>query len=137
MSTIFLNDHTKGIERMSYLSYLQSEVAEKQVQLIRLQSSLTKLEGIQNEFFQNKQLIDTPELSPATWEGELANSFKNIREDMKLAYQDVSTNQLNTAMITMENKAKYLRYEIQALEMNITQERHRIEQEALERRNTN
>lgn len=122
---------------MSYLSYLQSEVAEKQVQLIRLQSSLTKLEGIQNEFFQNKQLIDTPELSPATWEGELANSFKNIREDMKLAYQDVSTNQLNTAMITMENKAKYLRYEIQALEMNITQERHRIEQEALERRNTN
>ncbi|MBN8211190.1 DUF5082 family protein, partial [Bacillus sp. NTK071] len=90
-------------------------------QLIRLQSSLTKLEGIQNEFFQNKQLIDTPELSPATWEGELANSFKNIREDMKLAYQDVSTNQLNTAMITMENKAKYLRYEIQALEMNITQ----------------
>ncbi|KMM39170.1 YwqH-like family protein [Guptibacillus hwajinpoensis] len=122
---------------MSYLSYLQSEIAEKQVQLIRLQSSLTKLEGIQNEFFQNKQLIDTPELSPATWEGELANSFKNIREDMKLAYQNLSANQLNTAIITMENKAQYLRYEIQSLEMNITQERHRLEEEARERRNTN
>ncbi len=134
---IFLHNYTKGIERMSYLSYLQSEIAEKQVQLIRLQSSLTKLEGIQNEFFQNKQLIDTPELSPATWEGELANSFKNIREDMKLAYQNLSANQLNTAIITMENKAQYLRYEIQSLEMNITQERHRLEEEARERRNTN
>ncbi|WLR59189.1 hypothetical protein [Guptibacillus hwajinpoensis] len=49
---------------MSYLSYLQSEVAEKRAQLIRLQASLTKLDGLQSEFLHNKQLIDQPELSP-------------------------------------------------------------------------
>lgn len=128
---------TKGIAQMSYLSYLQSEVAEKRAQLIRLQASLTKLDGLQSEFLQNKQLVDQPELSPTTWAGELANSFQNIREDMKMAYQDLSINQLNFALTTMENKADYLRREIQALELNITQEKHRLEEEARERRNAN
>ncbi|MDO6654410.1 DUF5082 family protein [Anaerobacillus sp. 1_MG-2023] len=122
---------------MSYLSYLQSEVAEKRAQLIRLQASLTKLDGLQSEFLQNKQLVDQPELSPATWAGELANSFQNIREDMKMAYQDLSINQLNFALTTIENKADYFRREIQALELNITQEKHRLEEEARERRNAN
>ena len=120
---------------MSYLSYLHSEVAEKRAQLIRLQSGLVKLDGLQSEFIQNKQLVEQPELTPTTWAGELANSFQNIREDMKTAYQDISVNQLNFALTTMENKADHLRREIQALELNITQEIHRLEEEARERRN--
>jgi Domain of unknown function (DUF5082) len=132
---IFLINITKGIAQMSYLSYLQSEIAEKRAQLIRLQASLTKLDGLQSEFIQNKQLVDQPELTPTTWAGELANSFQNIREDMKMAYQDLSINQVNSALNTMENKADHLRREIQALELNITQEIHRLEEEARERRN--
>ncbi len=120
---------------MSYLSYLQSEIAEKRAQLVRLQSSLVKLDSLQGEFMQNKQLVDQPELTPSTWAGELANSFQNIREDMKASYQDLSINQVNTALNTMENKADHLRREIQTLEFNITQEIHRLEEEARERRN--
>ncbi|WP_273853480.1 YwqH-like family protein [Guptibacillus spartinae] len=120
---------------MSYLSYLQSEIAEKRAQLVRLQSSLVKLDGLQGEFIQNKQLVDQPELTPTTWAGELANSFQNIREDMKASYQDLSINQVNSALNTMENKAADLRREIQTLEFNITQEIHRLEEEARERRN--
>ena len=126
---------TKGIAQMSYLSYLQSEIAEKRAQLVRLQSSLVKLDGLQGEFIQNKQLVDQPELTPSTWAGELANSFQNIREDMKASYQDLSINQVNSALNTMENKAADLRREIQTLEFNITQEIHRLEEEARERRN--
>ncbi|WP_166000969.1 DUF5082 family protein [Bacillus sp. Cs-700] len=120
---------------MSYLSYLQSEIAEKRAQLVRLQSSLVKLDSLQGEFMQNKQLVDQPELTPSTWAGELANSFQNIREDMKASYQDLSINQVNSALNTMENKAADLRREIQTLEFNITQEIHRLEEEARERRN--
>ncbi|WP_226658853.1 YwqH-like family protein [Guptibacillus hwajinpoensis] len=120
---------------MSYLSYLQSEIAEKRAQLVRLQSSLVKLDGLQSEFIQNKQLVDQPELTPTTWAGELANSFQNIREDMKASYQDLSINQVNSALNTIENKADHLRREIQTLEFNITQEIHRLEEEARERRN--
>ena len=120
---------------MSYLSYLQSEIAEKRAQLVRLQSSLVKLDSLQGEFIQNKQLVDQPELTPTTWAGELANSFQNIREDMKASYQDLSINQVNSALNTMENKAADLRHEIQTLEFNITQEIHRLEEEARERRN--
>ncbi|MCA0172647.1 DUF5082 family protein [Bacillus sp. RAR_GA_16] len=120
---------------MSYLSYLQSEIAEKRAQLVRLQSSLVKLDSLQGEFIQNKQLVDQPELTPTTWAGELANSFQNIREDMKASYQDLSINQVNSALNTMENKAADLRREIQTLEFNITQEIHRLEEEARERRN--
>ncbi|PFG12369.1 YwqH-like family protein [Bacillus sp. es.036] len=120
---------------MSYLSYLQSEIAEKRAQLVRLQSSLVKLDSLQGEFIQNKQLVDQPELTPTTWAGELANSFQNIREDMKASYQELSINQVNSALNTMENKADHLRREIQTLEFNITQEIHRLEEEARERRN--
>ncbi|WP_273834303.1 YwqH-like family protein [Guptibacillus sedimenti] len=120
---------------MSYLSYLQSEIAEKRAQLVRLQSSIVKLDGLQNEFIQNKQLVEQPELTPTTWAGELANSFQNIREDMKASYQNLSINQVNSALNTMENKADHLRREIQTLEFNITQEIHRLEEEARERRN--
>ncbi len=132
---IFLMTITKGIAQMSYLSYLQSEIAEKRAQLVRLQSSLVKLDSLQGEFMQNKQLVDQPELTPSTWAGELANSFQNIREDMKASYQDLSINQVNSALNTMENKAADLRREIQTLEFNITQEIHRLEEEARERRN--
>ncbi|MYL64451.1 DUF5082 domain-containing protein [Bacillus hwajinpoensis] len=120
---------------MSYLSYLQSEIAEKRAQLVRLQSSIVKLDGLQTEFIQNKQFVEQPELTPTTWAGELANSFQNIREDMKASYQDLSINQVNSALNTMENKADHLRREIQTLEFNITQEIHRLEEEARERRN--
>ncbi|MDP4552889.1 DUF5082 family protein [Alkalihalobacillus macyae] len=119
---------------MSYLLQLQSTLTEKNEQLARLQTCVSKLNQLQDEFIHNRYLVDDPELTPSTWHGTLANSFNDIREDMKEAYNDLSTSQINTSRTTLEDKMTSLRIEIGFVETSITNEKQRLENEAKEKR---
>ncbi|MCA0993821.1 YwqH-like family protein [Guptibacillus hwajinpoensis] len=119
---------------MSYLFQLQSNLAEKREQLARLETCTRKLDSIQDEFIHNRHLVDDPELTPSTWHGTLADSFKNIRDDMKEAYNDISTSQLNSVQSTLEDKVTRLRIEIGMIESSISHEKQRLANEEKERK---
>ncbi|MFD6440799.1 DUF5082 family protein [Peribacillus sp. NPDC060186] len=119
---------------MSYLSYLQSELREKQEQLIRLKNCASELDGLQSEFIQNQKLIKDPELTSTTWKGSLANKFMEVREVLSFSYENISQMQLNTAITTIENKIESINAEIQSLQRSIAAERSRIEMEARKER---
>ncbi|WP_185152116.1 YwqH-like family protein [Peribacillus simplex] len=119
---------------MSYLSYLQSELREKEEQLIRLKNCASELDGLQSEFIQNQKLIKDPELTPTTWKGSLANKFMEVREVLSFSYENISQVQLNTAITTIENKIESINAEIQSSQRSIAAERSRIEMEARKER---
>lgn len=119
---------------MSYLSYLQSELAEKKEQLERLKNCKSELDGYQVEFGQNNYLVKDPDLSATTWKGNLAEKFTDIREDMDAAYKDISGTQLDTAITAIENKIANIKAEIQSLQSAISAEIARIEREEREER---
>ncbi|MEH6947111.1 DUF5082 family protein [Bacillus sp. JJ634] len=122
---------------MSYLSYLQSELREKQEQLIRLKNCVSELDGLQSEFIQNQKLIKDPELTSTTWKGTLANKFLEVREDISFSYKDISQTQLNTAITTIENKIESINAEIQSLQSSIAAEKARLEMEERKERAEN
>ncbi|MCM3169367.1 YwqH-like family protein [Peribacillus frigoritolerans] len=119
---------------MSYLSYLQSELREKQEQLIRLKNCVSELDGLQSEFIQNQKLIKDPELTSTTWKGSLANKFMEVREVLSFSYENISQMQLNTAIMTIENEIESINIEIPSLQRSIAAERSRIEMEARKER---
>ncbi|WP_243291007.1 DUF5082 family protein [Bacillus sp. FJAT-47783] len=114
---------------MSYLSYLQAQLREKKEQLYRLKNCASKLDALQGEFFQNQKLINDPELTSTTWNGELANKFTYVREDLSLSYKELFETQLNTVIMTIEHKVTSIKIEIQTLESSIAYEKARIEME--------
>jgi septal ring factor EnvC (AmiA/AmiB activator) len=114
---------------LSYLSYLTSQLHEKREQIVRLRNSHSTLNALQGEFLQHQSSVTALDLTPTTWQGTLANAFTEIREDMLLSYKDLSHNQMDTAISTIEDKIASLRTEIQSLETSISNERARIEQE--------
>jgi hypothetical protein len=124
----------KGLESLSYLSYLQSELREKQEQLIRLKNCASELDGLQSEFIQNQKLIKDPELTSTTWKGSLANKFMEVREVLSFSYENISQMQLNTAITTIENEIESINAEIPSLQRSIAAERSRIEMEARKER---
>ncbi|WRP06296.1 DUF5082 family protein [Rossellomorea aquimaris] len=120
---------SKEMITLSYLSYLQSQLAEKKEQVNRLDSIIRELENIQNEFVHNRHSIEDPELSPHTWKGQLANAFQEVREDISLSYRDLYQFQLSESITIFENKVNTLHSEIQTLQYNISQEVARINEE--------
>ena len=124
----------KGLKSLSYLSYLQSELREKQEQLIRLKNCVSELDGLQSEFIQNQKLIKDPELTLTTWKGSLANKFMEVREVLSFSYENISQMQLNTAIMTIENEIESINAEIPSLQRSIAAERSRIEMEARKER---
>jgi hypothetical protein len=119
----------KGMNPLSYLSYLQSQLTEKKEQVNRLESCTRELENLQNEFVHNRNSIEDPELSPHTWKGQLANAFNEVREDISLSYRDLYQMQLTESINIFENKVNTLYSEIQALQFSISQEISRINEE--------
>lgn len=114
---------------LSYLSYLTSQLHEKREQIVRLRNSHSSLNALQSEFLQHQTSVTAPDLTPTTWQGTLANAFTEIREDMLLSYKDLSHNQMDTVISTIEDKIASLRTEIQSLETSIANERVLIELE--------
>ncbi|QHE63268.1 DUF5082 domain-containing protein [Rossellomorea vietnamensis] len=119
----------KGMTTLSYLSYMQAQLAEKKEQVHRLESCARELENIQSEFVHNQNQIKNPELSPHTWKGQLANAFDEVREDISLSYRDLYQMQLTESITTIENKITALYSEIQSLQYSISQEISRINEE--------
>ncbi|TKH04494.1 DUF5082 domain-containing protein [Peribacillus simplex] len=124
----------KGLKSLSYLSYLHSQLREKQEQLIRLKNCVSELDGLQSEFIQNQKLIKDPELTSTTWKGSLANKFMEVREVLSFSYENISQMQLNTAIMTIENEIESINTEIPSLQRSIAAERSRIEMEARKER---
>lgn len=54
--------------------------AEKQQEIVKLNSCQSSLQGVQGEFQQNTDKCLEPELTLKTWHGNHATNFDNIRE---------------------------------------------------------
>ncbi|MGE7781069.1 YwqH-like family protein [Peribacillus sp. NPDC097264] len=119
---------------MSYLTELQSELTLKKQQVEKLKTCKHELDSLQGEFLQNERVVTKPALSSQTWHGTLATDFTEVREDLELAYKDLSQSQLNAAITAIENKIMSLQSEITSLETRITAEIERLAREEEEKR---
>lgn len=114
---------------MSYLASLLSQLSEKQEQLSRLKICESELQNLQGEFRQNQKLVKEPQLTSATWEGNLADTFESIRKEADTSYKGISDTQLNGVLKDIADKILSLIQEIQLLESQIAAERARMESE--------
>ncbi|KAA0565855.1 DUF5082 domain-containing protein [Bacillus sp. CH30_1T] len=116
---------------VSYLSYLTSQLHEKKEQLIRLKNAYSSVNQLQGEFLRHQTSITHPELTSSTWQGTLARKFIEVREDVILSYKDMSQTQMDTAIMSIEDKISSIRSQIQSLEISIANEQERIERELI------
>lgn len=98
---------------------LQGTLLIKKQQLEQLKNCQTELEADKKEFDDSKDSIKKPELSPTTWQGSLADSFKNVRSDMKTAYNDICGKQLNEVFKQLKEKISSLNDDIDSLGKDI------------------
>lgn len=64
----------------------------------------------------------------------MADIFSEVREDLDFSYTDISQNQLNTALSTIEDKISSIQVEIASLESRIAAEIARLAREREEQR---
>ncbi|MBM7704394.1 YwqH-like family protein [Metabacillus iocasae] len=102
---------------------------EKQEQFQRLQNCHNQLQEIKQEFWSFRKSVVDPELSPATWQGSLADRFNDIRtEGIFHFYQDIESNQLTHILSTIRNQTRMLQNEIESIQQII----HSLELQMLE-----
>ncbi|MCY7769964.1 DUF5082 family protein [Bacillus haynesii] len=106
---------------------LQGTLLIKKQQLEQLKNCQTELETDKKEFDDSKDSIKKPELSPTTWQGSLADSFKNVRSDMKTAYNDICGKQLNEVFKQLKEKISSLNDDIDSLGKDISSLKKKIE----------
>ncbi|MDP4081538.1 MAG: DUF5082 family protein [Bacillota bacterium] len=106
---------------------LQGTLLIKKQQLEQLKNCQTELEADKKEFDDSKDSIKKPELSPTTWQGSLADSFKNVRSDMKTAYNDICGQQLNEVFKQLKEKISSLNDDIDSLGKDISSLKTKIE----------
>lgn len=106
---------------------LQGTLLIKKQQLEQLKNCQTELEADKKEFDDSKDSIKKPELSPTTWQGSLADSFKNVRSDMKTAYNDICGKQLNEVFKQLKEKISSLNGDIDSLGKDISSLKTKIE----------
>ncbi|MPQ25640.1 YwqH-like family protein [Bacillus paralicheniformis] len=106
---------------------LQGTLLIKKQQLEQLKNCQTELEVDKKEFDDSKDSIKKPELSPTTWQGSLADSFKNVRSDMKTAYNDICGKQLNEVFKQLKEKISSLNDDIDSLGKDISSLKTKIE----------
>ncbi|MFC7372593.1 DUF5082 family protein [Fictibacillus iocasae] len=98
------------------LSYLYARLREKQEQLQRMQDCQRDLSECQQAFQQEKHLCTKPELTSVTWEGVLAKSFDNIRENGILsAYEEIEGSQFDRVFQAIASKISSLHADIQSI----------------------
>ncbi len=106
---------------------LQGTLLIKKQQLEQLKNCQTELEADKKEFDDSKDSIKKPELSPTTWQGSLADSFKNVRSDMKTAYNDICGKHLNEVFKQLKEKISSLNDDIDSLGKDISSLKTKIE----------
>lgn len=95
---------------------LQSSIAEKEGQLLRLQKCAAELQNIQADLRSAKHLCVEPNLSADMWAGNLARKFDQIRENgMQAEAESIDTEQVAKAIGKINEKMAILNQEISNL----------------------
>ncbi|MEC1260096.1 DUF5082 family protein [Bacillus swezeyi] len=106
---------------------MQGTLVIKKEQLTHLKNCKSELTITKEEFEDSKSSIKEPGLSSTTWQGSLADSFKNVRNDMKSAYNDICGKQLNEVFKKLNERIASLKDEIHSLGQDISSLKKKIE----------
>ncbi|MEH6974905.1 YwqH-like family protein [Bacillus sp. JJ675] len=106
---------------------MQGTLNIKKEELVQLKNCETELKGVREEFNDSKSSIKKPGLSAKTWQGSLADSFKDVRNDMKSAYDDICGKQFDDLFEKLNEGIKSLNSEIDSLGKDISSLHKKIE----------
>ncbi|KKB71528.1 DUF5082 domain-containing protein [Bacillus glycinifermentans] len=106
---------------------MQGTLNIKKEELVQLKNCETELKGVREEFNDSKSSIKKPGLSAKTWQGSLADSFKDVRNDMKSAYDDICGKQFDDLFEKLNEGIKSLNSEIDSLGKDISSLHTKIE----------
>ena len=106
---------------------MQGMLNAKEEELKQLKHCKTDLEHIQREFSDSKGSMKKPELSSTTWQGSLADSFKNVRNDMKSDYDDICGKQFDDLFKKLNERISSLKNDIHSLGQDISSLHKKIE----------
>lgn len=102
------------------LAALYARLREKEGHLIRLQTCLTELNHLKDDFMSNQKVISEPDLTSTTWSGTLAEKFTNLREnEMVRKYNVLENHQLENVIFSVETKILEVKNEIESIKMQI------------------
>lgn len=114
-----LNTRIATLENSIYSMNMQIE--RKREELERLKRTQSQLVDYQNDFHQQRNIWNKPELSKATWQGQLANDFQSFRNnELHASYEMISDKQFNDAMTRLENEISTIQQSIGDLQANIS-----------------
>lgn len=117
------HDHLGKNEAIYHARHAQHQKEE----LVQLKNCETELKGVREEFNDSKSSIKKPGLSAKTWQGSLADSFKDVRNDMKSAYDDICGKQFDDLFEKLNEGIKSLNSEIDSLGKDISSLHTKIE----------
>jgi hypothetical protein len=111
---------------MALLAALIAQLQLKKEQLRRLNVCAANLGNLDGDFSQNQSLVEEPELMAKTWQGMLADTFLDYRDEMAVEYDEISNVQLALSRQMLSEKITQIELEIIALEASIAAERARL-----------
>ncbi|MFN2746464.1 MULTISPECIES: YwqH-like family protein [unclassified Bacillus (in: firmicutes)] len=117
------------------LDIMKVDLSLKKEFLAELKACRAELKADKTEFSDSKKMITEPQLSSHTWQGSLADSFEQIRDLMKTAYNDISGKQLPDVLSKIDERIKTLQEDIHSLSQEVRSLEKKIEHEKREARN--
>ncbi|MGR9049152.1 YwqH-like family protein [Halobacillus faecis] len=112
---------------MESLFYYNQLYDQKQDELRRLREAASRLQGFREELARQKKVCMEPELSPATWSGQLAGEFENIRMNGLLTqYRSIEGEQLMNALDAIQSKISGLQFDLYHYNQKITSLRYEM-----------
>ncbi|MCO4852398.1 YwqH-like family protein [Bacillus vallismortis] len=114
------------MEKVS-LYAMQGTLSVKKDHLVQLKSCKTELKSIKEEFIDSKDTMKNPKLSANTWQGILADSFTETRNEIKKAYHEIEFNQFNNLLDKLNEHITSIQGEIDTLGKEISSLKGKIE----------
>ncbi|MDA1477884.1 YwqH-like family protein [Bacillus changyiensis] len=112
-----------------YLFLMKGALTGKKEDLKELKKCKEDLKTKHQEFTDWKKNIKKPGLTPTTWQGSLADSFKNARNKMKEDYNNIEGKQFDELFKKINKAISSLESDIQSLKEDIHSQEKKIEKQ--------
>ncbi|MEH7228286.1 DUF5082 family protein [Bacillus safensis] len=94
----------------------KADISMKKEQIIELNMCRKEVKAARASLTEANRNITLPELTSKTWFGQLADTFDDIRNEMKLAGKELRVTQLTNVLDRIDEKITELKSEIHSLE---------------------
>ncbi|MDM5299796.1 DUF5082 family protein [Bacillus pumilus] len=107
----------------------KADISMKKEQIIELNMCRKEVKAAKTALTEANRNITLPELTSKTWFGQLADTFDDIRDEMKLAGKEIKSTQLTNLLDRINERINELKSDIQSLKSEVHSIEWKIEKE--------